>query len=586
MRITATKSISKTASITAPIGGWNVRDSLAEMKPTEAVYLENWWPTTVDCMIRKGFVNWATGLPGTADTIMAYNGIGGTKKLFAFTSTGSIYDVSATGAVGAPIVTGLANGQWQYVSYTNSGGTFLLAFNGLDWGLRYNGTTWVSVTDGVTIAITSIAGNGTIATVTQPLHGLQSGNTITVTGSTPAGLNAAGVIITRIDANTYSYVNATAGTSTTSSIASGEAITGVSPKNIFSLNIFKQKVWLVQKNSLSAWYLPTLAIQGAATEFPLGSLFSQGGSLLSMGTWTIDAGVGIDDNAAFFSTEGEILIYKGTDPSSATTFALVGLFKQGNPIGTRCQIKYLGDVYIITDLGVAPMSESILTAQVTIKSDVTDKILPAISTAVGLARSTFGWQLIAYPVANMLLVNVPTTTGTNYQFVMNTITGSWTKFTGWNARCFEVQGNNLYFGGTGVVALAWSGFTDNTASITADALPAFTAFHANTQIKRMTMVRPILYSTGAPSALISMVFDFDQNTLPAGSLTYNAPFTMIWGSMTWGSMVWGGSLVVNKNWQFASGVGYTVSMRIRINNNASDTRWASTDYVYQSGGIL
>ena len=557
------------------------------MKPTEAVALVNWWPTPVDVQIRKGYIQWATGLPGTVDTLMAYNGNANARKLWAITSTGSLYDVSSGGVVGAPVITGLSTGQWQYVAYATPGGQFILACNGVDPMLRYNGTQWVFITNGTGAVISTLTGNGTLSTATTATpHNLLTGNTVTVTGASVAGFNVGPVAVTRVSATVFTYLSGGTPSATGAVYGSAEAITGVDPKSISTLNMFKNRLWLVQKNSQSVWYLPALAIQGAAVEFPLGSLYPAGGYLQSMGTWTIDVGVGIDDNCAFFSSEGEILIYKGTDPASATTFALVGLFKQGNPIGVRCQIKYLGDVYVITDLGVAPMSSSILTAQVTMKSDLTDKILPAMQTAVQLARNLFGWQMIAYPSANMLIVNVPTA-GSSYQFAMNTITGAWTKFTGWNARCWEAQGNSLYFGGSGFVGQAWSTNGDVGMAIIANALPAFTDMRTPARLKKMSMVRPVLYSDGTPSVLVGMNFDYDQVSQPTGLLAFAAPsFGMIWGSMSWGSMTWGGSLAPNANWQYAGGIGRTVSMGIQVSNNVSEVRWAAADYVYELGGIL
>lgn len=577
---------SRTASVTAPIGGWNVRDALAQMKPTEAAYMENWWPTTVDCQVRRGYVNWATGLPGTVDTLIAYNAPTGTNRLFAFTSTGEIYDVTAQGPVGAPVVTGLTNGQWQYISYSTAGGSFILACNGQDNMLRYDGTNWVYVTNGAGQAINTLTGNGTTATVTTAsAHGLLTGNTVTISGASVAGFNGT-YPITVTDPNTFTYATTASPSATGASYVVNEAITGVDPKSIWNINIFKQRIWLIPKTGLSAFYLEAGSIGGAATSFPMGSLFPSGGQLVSMGTWTIDAGGGIDDNAAFFSSEGEILVYKGTDPASLSTFSLVGLFKQGDPIGLRCQIKYMGDVYVITDLGVVPLSESILTAQVTMRANLTDKILPAMSAAVAQARSTFGWQLTAYPSANMLIVNVPAP-GQNYQFAMNTITGAWTKFTGWNARCWETQDNALYFGAAGMVGLAWSTNSDNGAQIVADCLPAFATFGSGTAQKKFNMVRPVLYSDGSPSFLIGINYDYDQVTQPTGALAFSPPTNgMFWGSMVWGSMVWGGSLIVNRNWQYASGLGYSASMRIKASNNANEVRWASVDYVYEMGGIL
>lgn len=578
---------SKTASSPAPLGGWNVRNSLAEMKDTEAVYMENWWPTTVDCVVRKGYTNWSTGMPGTVDTVMAYNGAGGIKKIFAFTSTGSVYDASGSGAVGAPLVTGLSSGQWQYVAFTTSGGSFLLAVNGVDPMLRYNGTNWVSVTNGVGATISTLTGNGTTSTVTTAAaHGLQTGNTITVTGASVAGFNVAGVTITKTSATTFTYLSTGTPSATGATYTVAEAITGLATSSFSNINVFKSRVWLVQKNSLSAWYLPTLAIQGAAVEFPLGSLFPVGGFLQAIGTWTIDVGVGIDDNLVLFSSEGEILVYKGTDPASASTFALVGLFKEGNPIGLRCQMKYLGDLYVITDLGVAPMSESILTAQVTLKSNLTDKILPVMAAAVSVAKTTFGWQMVAYPSQNMLLINVPVPGTSSYQFAMNTITGAFTRFTGWNARCWETQGNALYFGGTGIVGLAWNSNTDAGTSIQADCLQAFNNFGIGTQTKKVNMIRPVFSSDGTPAVSVGVNFDYDQLSTPSGALSFVPPTGTIWGSMVWGSMVWGGSLVVNKNWQFASGLGYSAAVRVKVSNNNAELRWAATDWVVESGGVL
>lgn len=586
------QQISETRSLPAPVGGWNVRDSLALMKETEAAILDNWFPTTTDLQLRKGYSNWATGLSGTTETIMAYNSPAGTRKLFAVTSAGDLYDVTSSGAVGAALISGLTNGRWQYVAYGTAAGNFLLACNGTDPMLRYNGTNWITIlgsTAGVALAAGGIVGNGTVATVTATGHKLQTGNTVTITGCSggSAALNVGPVAITRTGANTFTYPSAYVGTSTGApayTISASEVITGVDPATILSVNSFKQRVWLVPRTGLSVWYLAASAISGAATEFPLSSYYIQGGTITTMATWTIDVGIGIDDNAVFISSEGEVLVYKGTDPSSPTTFALQGLFRMGNPIGTRCQIKYLGDVYVITDQGVMPMSQAILTAQVTIKADLTNKIQPAVATAIQSTRTTFGWQLLPYPAQNMLIVNAPGSP--TVQFVMNTITGAWCRFTGWNASCWEAQGNNIYFGSTGIVALAWSGTTDAGSSIVADALPAFNYFGNRGKLKSFKAARPILLTDGSPSLLGTINIDYDT-TAPSGSLSYIAPSTgMVWGSMTWGSMVWGGVLSLSKNWQYAGGVGYCGAFRFKAQNNGANVRWEAIDYVIEAGGVI
>jgi hypothetical protein len=130
-------------SLPAPLGGWNARDSLANMEPTDAVTLVNMFPTVSNLTMRGGYVKHATGLDGNAQTIMVYN-YGNNSKMFAATSSGNIYDVTSAGAVGAPVVTGLTNGIWEYTNITTAGGSYIMAVNGTDSALLYNGSTWTN----------------------------------------------------------------------------------------------------------------------------------------------------------------------------------------------------------------------------------------------------------------------------------------------------------------------------------------------------------------------------------------------------------------------------------------------------------
>jgi len=145
---------SGSVSLPAPIGGWNARDSLGDMPATDAVYLTNWFPATTELMLRDGYQQWATGLPGTVETLMDYES-GSASKLLAI-SNGSVYNVTTKGAVGAALLTGLSNSRWQYCNITTSGGSFLYMANGVNTPYIYNGTTWTSITSSSTPAITGV----------------------------------------------------------------------------------------------------------------------------------------------------------------------------------------------------------------------------------------------------------------------------------------------------------------------------------------------------------------------------------------------------------------------------------------------
>lgn len=145
----------------APVRGWNARDSIASMHEAEAVTLDNWFPQASDIMLRRGSAQHATGIGGAAEvlTLAAYRPESGNQKLFGWAG-GSIYDMSAAGAVGAAAVSGLTHARWQHVNFTASaGGHSLLCVNGADDMRRFDGAAWTSINAGTSPAITGVATN-------------------------------------------------------------------------------------------------------------------------------------------------------------------------------------------------------------------------------------------------------------------------------------------------------------------------------------------------------------------------------------------------------------------------------------------
>lgn len=502
----------RTKSMPAPIGGWNARDALADMKPDDAVILDNYFPKTSEVELRYGNANFVTGITGTVNTLAAYNSPT-TSKLFGAAGV-SIYDVSAAGTVGAAVATGFTSDKWQTVNFATSGGNFQYWANGADKMELYDGSTWKAI-DGTT---------------------------------TPA-------------------------------------ITGVTTSLIIGLNAFKERLWLVEKGSLRVWYLPVKSIGGAASALDFSSVFKNGGYLMAMGTWSLDAGQGLDDYAAFITSQGQVAIYKGTDPASASTWALVGVFDIGSPIGRRCFVKYAGDLLLINRDGLVPLSKALMSTRVNSKAALTDKIQQATSDATTAYAGNFGWQTILYPSENMLLMNVPVSSTLSYQYVMNTITGSWCRFMGWNATCWEIFNDQIYFGAAGKVCLAWSGQDDNGANINGEALQAFSSFGAEAILKQWTMVRPILSVNGNPGISIGVNVDFDLSaalSIPS----FSPSSTAIWGLSKWGAGLWGGAFNIKKDWLTVTSYGYYGAVHMVTATKGLKLKWASTDFMFKIGAYL
>lgn len=363
------------------------------------------------------------------------------------------------------------------------------------------------------------------------------------------------------------------------------AVTGVDTATWIHLNIHKRRVWAVQKDTLLAWYLPTDAIAGGATSFDFRPIFKRGGYLMAMGTWSLDAGEGLDDHAVFVTSEGEVAVYKGTDPASATTWALVGVWHLGNPIGRRCLVKFGGDLLIVSQDGLLPFSSALMSSRVNTKSALTDKIQQAVSEATSIYGSNFGWQIMPYPVENMLMLNVPTSATASHQYVMNTITGAWCWFEGWNATCWELFDDEIYYGTAGKVCKAWEGNSDFNANIEGEVLPAFSAFGNRGNIKHFKMAKPIISTDGNPGVLLGINTDYDI-TAPTGTPTFTATAAATWDSAVWDASVWGGSYSIKKDWQTIGGIGNVAALHLVTASQGVNIRWASTVYVYEVGGVL
>ena len=236
------------ATVPAPIGGLNTRDSVDLVPPTDAIRLDNFFPARSHVQVRNGYVDHVTSLPSTVQSLMVYNS-GTASTMFAASGT-AVYNVTSAGSVGSAVITSLTNAKFESVNTTTSGGSFLWICNGADAPRHWNGSAWATPT-----------------------------------------------------------------------------LSGVTATNIANVTVFKERLFFVFNNSLTFGFLPVNAVAGTVAEFNLGSVFSMGGQLQAIGTWTRDGGAGPEDNALFWTDQGEIAMYSGTDPADAAKWSLVGVYR-------------------------------------------------------------------------------------------------------------------------------------------------------------------------------------------------------------------------------------------------------------------
>ena len=351
---------------------------------------------------------------------------------------------------------------------------------------------------------------------------------------------------------------------------SAAVITGVTASDIVNVNAHQNRIWVCLNNSLDAYYLATDSIQGAATKFALGGLFTQGGFLMAMGTWSVDAGDGPQDYAVFITSRGQCAIYSGTDPAS--NYALVGVFDLGAPLGRRCFVKAGSDLALNCIDGVIPLSKVMIFERAAIvKASLTQRIQRVMNASARSYRNNFGWQLISYPMGTRVILNVPVIEGyLQHQYVMNTQHGAWCRFTGMNANCWELLNDRLFFGGNdGIVYEADEGGADPNTAIEADMRTAFNYFGQRGRNKRWMMCRPLFTTDQSvtPGLAFNVDFQEDAEVVPTQS---SLPVGSKWDESLWDTAVWSEEVVTQGIWTSVTGLGYCASIRVQAVVAASE----------------
>ena len=360
----------------------------------------------------------------------------------------------------------------------------------------------------------------------------------------------------------------------------------VDTKDLIYVNAFKSSLFFLRKDSLDFYYLDAEAIQGDAHKFPLGSKFSKGGKLIAMGNWTVDGGAGIDDYACFVTDAGQVAVYRGSNPSDAADWALIGVFDVGEPVGRRPLLKQSGDLLLLTDGGLLSMAKCLQSSKISLESLVTDLIQPTFQEATRLYSKVPGWQLLANPNLAMLIVNAPETALVQaHQYVMNMTTGAWTIFTGWHATCWELLGQTLYFGVGNRVAKAWQLGGDFGAYITATVKQAWIYLPNRARYKQVRLIRPNIRIGGHIAVNTALDVDFQSSDFfptPIFTGQANSRFDVD----AYDSARWGTTPVMQRHWQSVSNdAAYCTAVRLRAIGTDATFEWSATDYAYETGAI-
>ena len=513
--------------VASPVGGLNFVNSTMDFPVNDAYVLDNIIPKPFGCEIRKGWRNWipvANKFSAGVRTIIPFSAEQPTfSRLFAAPAVNpsTLHTINTQGAAPVLSLTPSTNsdvpGEWYYTNLVTIGGNFLLAV---------------------------AAGAGYY------------------TFSSPAGVDAWVEHVNGAGAGQIQW-------------PVGSALT---TKDICFVWIWKNRVWFLVRNSSVAYYLPVSQLSGQLTAFDFGQQFSVGGSLLWATTWTYDSGDGIDDSLILASSEGQVVVYVGTDPDSAQTFQLKGRWFAGRfPAGRRNFCQHGGDVLFLSEYGVVSISDLVSgklhTANLT--GSVGYKINPKLSDLVTFYIDSKYWFMTPYASEELLYIGTPIVdvSGNKQHLGMNSLTNAWCTFSGMDTLSAAVWKGQFIFGSSdGMVSRGFTEYLDGTNSagtvpgtaMTARIQGTFGDYDSPNKNKRMLRIK--VYGLGDTDPTFYARFLAEYNT----SAPILAPQpdqvigTSLWDTALWDSGLWsegGGSF---DRWFGVTGYGKKLSLQLAI----------------------
>lgn len=356
---------------------------------------------------------------------------------------------------------------------------------------------------------------------------------------------------------------------------------------------WKNRLWIAGEGTAKVFYMNVNAIQGPVFELNLGPLLKNGGTIVGMTNWTMNAGLDIDDYLVFFGSEGDVIVYQGTDPDSINTFALKGIWYMGRPpVGNRFFTEYGGELLVLSELGLLPLSKMVNGQVADAYSVMSGRISPALNPMVTRLLDNQRWEVRMFASNDLLVVKPPREFSTYTQYVMFIQTGAWSTFSGMPMNTLGKFKGETYFGDEdGNVQIALTPKRDGMnrdgtegTAIEGQSQSGFNDYGTPANYKLFTLARPILISGSAPSVQAQMNIEYTFNPVYASPSFINRT-NGLWDDAIWDVAQWAGSTNTYSSWVGLQAMGYYGSLRVAVKGEAGTT-FVSSHVMFQAGGVM
>jgi hypothetical protein len=370
-------------------------------------------------------------------------------------------------------------------------------------------------------------------------------------------------------------------------------ITGVTTSTLSHGWVYANRIFMVQKDTQTAWYLPVDVVGGVAQDVSLAGVFQDGGALLFGATWSLDAGDGINQKCVFVSTTGEVAIYQGTDPSDATKWALQGVYNISRPLGMKAIMQAGGDLLIATEEGIIALSEAVNKDSAALSLSAVTRAIEPEWRKEAKDRISLPIEILKWPSNSMMVVSLPPVAGlANNCLVCNIQTGAWCRFTNWQTRCMALFNGRGYFGANdGCVYEMEAGGSDDGAPYTAFYSGGFDHLEAPGLTKTITMARCVFRAASPIIAKVSGAIDYAE-AFPSAPSSPADFLTSDWDVGLWDAALWDTSNIrasYKTGWVGIGETGFSFAPQVQLTYGVTPlprVELVAFDVVYEPGGMI
>lgn len=550
------------ASLPASVGGVNALDSLMGMPPTDCLYTFNLMPKEYGLQLRRGYREWAQGIPGDIRTIIPYDSASedpAKDKLWAVTQYGA-YDITiSSGAIAYDLITEdsddiISEDGDTIMSEGSSGADQDIVFSDNDDPAGYGVYTEWTNDASVHYLFYADAANGIYEYT-------EAGGWARPTG--------------------WQY-----------DIGSGAE--AIPLEDVVFIMAHKLRLWIIFKNSDDAWYSDIASVSGVFTKFTFGAKMPHGGYLNGLWTWTLDGGAGIDDILVAVSRGGDVLLYKGSDPSADDWGSAGVWFIGATPNSRRLVVDQGSDMYILSSYGVTSLRDLLSGSSAeNTRVSPSAKVNKFLRADVAASLDLYGWQLTQYPGEGFVQIITPKPGSGRYvQYNQTTSTKAWGFWRDVPALCGETWNGQYFMGGEGVVNI-YDGVLDGTtldgdigAPVEFATLTSFQAPDGDfASFKRPSIVRSNGLLAGTASIAIKVVFDYSIETELPTPLVIPSSETSEWDSALWDVAVWDYGVTGRSYPVGTAGIGRVMAIGL-TGSAANQINIIGWDMGYTKGGLL